>query len=312
MLMPVVVTGAAGFIGGHLCKHLGALGEDVLAIDRRAAMPASAAPIVSDLSAPSDDAREALRDASAVFHLAARPGVRDDSPEAERQRHRDNVVATQAICDLVPRDVPLVVTSSSSVYGGARFDGGRLVPSQESDRLNPRGGYARSKVEVERICAARAESGGAVCVARPFTVVGEGQREDMALSRWIRAALDGQTITVFGSLERSRDFTDVRGVVRCLTALADTGLGRTVNIGTGHAQSLETALRAIFEVTGKVAPIEVVPAGKQEVEATLASTEQLLALTGFVPRTNLSDVVARHLSLLADEEQLQEEVQVLA
>src|SRR5829696_644051 len=159
--MAVVVTGAAGFLGRALVAGLVEDGLAVAAVDRR---PPPEGPGVCPLRADlldRDPAVEcALREADAVFHLAGRPGVRDTGPAAEAARLRDNVAATAAVLAAVPAGTPLVVTSSSSVYGDAA---GR--PSREDDPLRPLGGYARSKAAVERLCAAR----GGVAVLRPFT-----------------------------------------------------------------------------------------------------------------------------------------------
>ena len=128
----------------------------------------------------------AFETADAVLHLAGCPGVRDDTPDVGRRRARDNVAVTGRVLAAVPAHVPVVVASSSSVYGGSAG-----APSEERDAVSPRGGYARSKVAVEQLCARRAAAGGQVTVVRPFTVVGEGQRPDMAVSRWIAAAEAG-------------------------------------------------------------------------------------------------------------------------
>ena len=145
--MTIVVTGASGFIGAHVARALLARGERVVGLDR---LPPTVAddgflPLCVDLAAPHAEALDALHAADAVVHLAARPGVRDRSPGIELRRHMDNVVATEQVLAAVPRHVPVVVASSSSVYGGAR----RGWPSHEDDRLRPRGGYARSKVAAE-------------------------------------------------------------------------------------------------------------------------------------------------------------------
>jgi nucleoside-diphosphate-sugar epimerase len=140
--MAVVVTGAAGFIGAHLVRLLAARGHQVVTIDRRPDAPAGASVhLVADL--PDDDpdggVADALRGAEAVFHLAGRAGVRDATPDRERLRYRDNVLAAERVLGTVPPGVPVVVASSSSVYGGA-LHAGRLRPSAEADRLQPRGG----------------------------------------------------------------------------------------------------------------------------------------------------------------------------
>ena len=146
----------------------------------------------------------ALRVADAVFHLAGRPGVREAGPAAEAARARDNVAATAAVLRQVPRATPLVVASSSSVYGGAAGRPSREErPAPAARRVRAQQGGGRA------LCAARHAAGGAVAVVRPFTVAGEGQRPDMALARWIAAVRAGRPVRVLGSPARTRDVTDV-------------------------------------------------------------------------------------------------------
>jgi nucleoside-diphosphate-sugar epimerase len=205
-----------------------------------------------------------------VWHLAGRAGVRDEASDIERRRFLDNVCATHIVCDLVPDDVPLVFTSSSSVYGGALHDG-KLKASSENDHLRPAGGYARSKMRAERACSRRMKRGGSTGVARPFTVVGSPQRPDMALARWTRAALQNQPLKVFGSLHRSRDLTDVDVVVEALVRLAAVGMGEIVNIGTGASYTLEQMARSVIDATGSRSEIVLTPAARVEVPVTLAA-----------------------------------------
>lgn len=291
--MSVVVTGAAGFLGCALVRALLARGETVVGIDRRPQAPRDGLiPLTADLLDRDSSVHAALAGARAVVHLAARPGVRDRGPEAAGRRHWDNVLATARVLALVPRDVPLVVTSSSSVYGGAV--GGR--PSRECDPLRPRGGYAQSKVEVERLCRQRLDAGGSVAIARPFTVIGAGQRPDMALSRWLAAATLGRPLRIFGSLTRTRDLTEVRDVARALLALVDRRALGTVNVGTGIGHSLQEMVDAVAVAAGVDVQVTVEPAGEDEVPDSLADVTRLRRLAGFVPHTDLPAAVARQLA----------------
>jgi nucleoside-diphosphate-sugar epimerase len=288
-----VVTGSAGFIGRHLVASLSAAGHDVVGIDRRPAPPLPGVRmLVTDLAHPSPDVRRALAGAEAVFHLAGRPGVRDSSPTIEVHRHRDNVLTTRAVLTHVPLDVPVVVTSSSSVYGGSS---GRAC--HEDDAVRPAGGYARSKAAAEALCHQRLVAGGVVGIARPFTVVGEGQREDMALARWVAAVADGQPVTVYGGLHRTRDLTDVREVVRGLEAMARRRVCGTVNLGTGVGHPLSDLLREVSRAVGRE-PVGLrllaTPAG--DADATLADPARCRELLGFVPHTDLADVVVRQVA----------------
>lgn len=291
--MTAVVTGAAGFIGRTLVRQLLAIGEPVIGIDRVAQAPGPGLTVLTAELCDRDElVTAAVAGADAVFHLAGCPGVRDPRPGIDTLRHRDNVLAATAVLAAVPAGTPLVVTSSSSVYGGARF--GRA--SRERDRLRPRGGYARSKVTVERLCRQRIAAGGRIVIARPFTVAGEGQRPDMALARWIAAARSGQPLRLLGSPLRTRDVTDVRQLVRALVALAGSFAQGAVNVGTGHGHSLARMVTAVAEALQVEVRTQVVPAGPAEVPDTRADTTRLRRLIGWAPETDLDRLVARQVA----------------
>jgi nucleoside-diphosphate-sugar epimerase len=289
--VPVVVTGSSGFIGTHLVAALISRGERVIGIDR---VPAAARPgfepVVADLVG-NDLVPGVLRAADAVFHLAGCPGVRDSAPDIARRRWHDNVLATEAVLAATPPRTTLVVTSSSSVYGGTSTPAGPAC--REDHPLRPRGGYAHSKAAIETRCTRRLHLGGAVAVARPFTVAGEGQRPDMALAGWLAAAIAGRPIRLLGSAARTRDVTDVRDVVRALIAMADRSVTGPLNVGTGVGHRLDELVAAVLTVTGAPASLVVAPAGDEEVRHTLADTALIERRLGFVPRTDLLDVVTR-------------------
>lgn len=299
----VVVTGAAGFIGRALVRSLLETGTRVVGIDRRAqpAQPGLTA-LTADLTHDDEEVRGALEAADAVFHLAGCPGVRDNGPDVALRRHRDNPLAAEAVLSAIPRRTPVVVTSSSSVYGGAQGTLADPRPCVETDPVRPRGGYARSKIEVERICAARMRDGGTVAVARPFTAAGEGQRPDMALAQWITAGQDGRPLRILGSAGRIRDVTDVRDVARALIALAEREVCGTVNIGTGVGHSLADMVETVAEALDVHVSTFIEPASTEEVPATLADTTRLRREAGFVPVTDLRDVVARQVAALSQGE----------
>lgn len=293
----VVVTGAAGFIGSHLVERLSRDGHRVVGIDRRPARMArdGVEHLVADLSGPGDAARTALREADAVFHLAGCPGVRTPDPGVARRRWRDNVVAGAVVLETVPPHVPTIVASSSSVYGGAtrRRADGTPSPCGESDPLRPRGGYARSKAVLEQRCEIRRAAGGHVAVVRPFTVAGERQRTDMAISLWLDAALDGRPLPVLGSLSRTRDVTDVRDVVEGLTRLAHRGIATTVNLGTGRGRTLQEIVHAVAAACRLPVLLDVRENHHDEPADTLADTRHCRRVLGFAPSTDLERLVVR-------------------
>jgi nucleoside-diphosphate-sugar epimerase len=311
----VVVTGASGFLGAQLAVLLERRGHTVIGVDRLprpTAAPDSTADhsgpgrvvtprwrhLQADLAEPAaeDLLRSCLKGADAIVHLAARPGVRSAEPHIAALRHRDIVLATDHVLAATEHDVHLVVASSSSVYGSARMVDGGLRPSHEDDRLAPRGGYARAKLIMERRTAQWAAAGGRVTVVRPFTVVGEGQRWEMALSTWIRQALAGQPLTVLGSLDRRRDLTDVRRVVRALAALLDKGLTGTYNLGAGRPRTLAEMVAAVARATGTNLRIDLRPGSTEEVADTFADTERVRTRLGHHLATDLDEIVDRQLA----------------
>lgn len=293
--MTIVVTGAAGFLGRHVVARLLGAGDDVVGIDRRPWIPMAGEEVLrADLAAPDRRIDDALASARGVIHLAARPGVRDHTPDVERLRHRDNVLAGARVLDATPVGVPMVVTSSSSVYGGAGSPSAPR-PCPEHAPLRPRGGYARSKLVLEQHCRARAQRGGRVHVARPFTVAGEGQRPDMALAHWIAALRAGEPATILGDVARRRDVTDARDVAEGLVRLLDVPGSEIVNLGTGVTHRLDELVTTVAAALGVAPRLRVVPVGHQEPPATCADTRRCHSLLGLRPHTDLPELVARQL-----------------
>lgn len=303
--MAVVVTGSAGFVGRAVVAHLLAAGREVVGIDRRGATPMGHGPsglpghseLHADLLGPDGVAAAAIREAAGVIHLAGCPGVRDARADVAWYRHRDNVLATAAVLGSAGRRTTVVVATSSSIYGGSV--NGRACA--ETDLLNPRGGYAASKALAEALCRDHNEAGGRVVIARPFTVAGEGQRSDMALASWIEAAQAGRPLRILGGPGRTRDITDVRDAARALVALLDADEPGAVNVGTGVPVRLDAMVEAIAAGLDVEVRTRVEPAGPEEVANTRADTRRLASLVGFVPVTDLADVVARQIAAVLPE-----------
>jgi nucleoside-diphosphate-sugar epimerase len=292
-----VVTGAAGFLGGHLVGHLAAEGATVIGIDRRAVDGAAIA-VRADLGHGDADlrVRDALHGADVVFHLAgaSRSGAGDGS------RHRDDSGSAATVLALTPADVPLVVLTSDDVYGGACTAAGRIRPSHEHDPLLPRTAAARSKVLVERLCARRRAGGGLVTVVRPFTVLGPGADGPTMLDEWAWAARQGMPIRLAEAAEHHRDVVDVRQVAPALAGIAADPDADVVNLGTGRPLALRDLIDAVGRAVGRAVTVEAGPGSPALPVDTCADTERLAGLLGWVPATDADDLVRACLEVGAD------------
>ncbi|WP_026340998.1 NAD-dependent epimerase/dehydratase family protein [Actinomadura atramentaria] len=304
--MKVVVTGAAGFVGGHVAEALARAGHAVLAVDapaRSLTPPRAEAAFAALGGVPgvvlrrldlAEDTLEPLADADAVVHLAGRPGVRTSWGAGRALVFRDNVEATRRLLEACRENRPkVIVASSSSVYGAAR-----RKPSRETDALAPASPYAESKVEVERLAAKAAADGVGVAVLRYFSVYGPRQRPDMAFHRFIEAALDGRPLPLFGDGRQLRSFTHVRDVVAATVAAVERDLpvGATVNVGGGEPVAVRDAIALIADLAGVPATVREQPPVAGDVPRTWADTGRAADLLGWRPTVPLGAGLAEQIA----------------
>ena len=303
--MRTLVTGAAGFIGSHLCEALLGAGHEVRGVD--AFTPAYDTDLkqdnLRDLAADPafDFVRADLRTVEleplldgieVVFHLAGQPGVRPSWAAGFRPYVEHNVVATQRLLHAA-HEHPLrrfVYASSSSVYGNAA-----RYPTRETDLTNPHSPYAVTKLAAEHMCGVYAHNYGVpTTMLRYFTVYGPRQRPDMGIHRFIRAALLGMPLPVFGDGTQLRDFTYVADVVAATfrAGFADLTPGTVLNVAGGNAITVNDLLDIIEWETGGPIAIRRLPSQAGDVEATGGSIELAGALLGWWPRVAIEHGVA--------------------
>jgi nucleoside-diphosphate-sugar epimerase len=280
--MKAIVTGAAGFIGSHLCAHLLDQGDEVVGIDnyteyydvRHKRANISTVRNRSGFSERRLDLTTAplvkmFEDADVVYHLAGQPGVRGSWGEEFQPYLERNVLATQRVLEAA-RDTSLrklVYASSSSVYGDAE-----TYPTTEDLCPRPVSPYGVTKLAAEHLCELyRGTSGVPTVSLRLFTVYGPRQRPDMAFSKLVGAALSGQPFLLYGDGEQSRDFTYVGDVVTAMRRAAVAPWTGVANIGGG---SRTTMTQVIDHVEKLVRPVDVVrlPVQRGDVRHTAADT----------------------------------------
>jgi UDP-glucuronate 4-epimerase len=300
----VLVTGAAGFIGSSLVDELLARGYEVVGVDKfldnygrdvklanlRAARE-SAAFTFLELDLARDELEDVVAGVDAAFHLAARPGVRDSWGRHYEEYLTNNVLATQRLLEALRAraDVPLVLASSSSVYG----DADRL-PVTEDATPAPVSPYGATKLAAEDLVDLYRKSYGLrAVVLRYFTVYGPRQRPDMAIHKFIRAIGDGRAIVLYGDGEERRDFTYVGDAVKATADVLARGLtSGTYNVASGKTVSLAELTAAIEKVLGKKADVTRAPHQRGDVRATHGDITALRKAIGYEPATALEEGLA--------------------
>lgn len=307
----IVVTGACGFIGSHLVQRLLSDGLSVRGVDcftdyyPRADKLANLAAIGEppgftfaevDLSdAPLDDLVEG---SDVVVHLAAEPGVRASWGRGFRSYLTHNVLATHRLLDAVVRmGVPRVVlASSSSVYGTAES-----LPTVEHATLMPISPYGVTKHACEALAAAYASQWGvSVTILRYFTVYGPRQRPDMAIRRFIHAALTGAPVELYGAGDHVRDFTYVADVVEATARVALDDVPGTFNVGSASPVSIREMITTIEHIVGRSVPIVTRPSVKGDARGTSACIDRAVAAFGFQPTVSLHEGIEAETAWLAE------------
>src|SRR5690606_2504880 len=309
--MKALVTGTAGFIGSTLSTTLSDRGADVVGIDCFTDYYARdikegnlselrTRPNFRFVEARLQDADlDALLDGvSHVFHLAAQAGVRGSWGDQFLTYTTNNVDATQRLLEAVKRrDITrLVYASSSSVYGDVA-----AIPMVETSVVQPVSPYGVTKLAAEHLCHLYHVNHWVPAVSpRYFTVYGPRQRPDMGFHRFIRAALTGTPITLFGDGEQSRDFTYVADAVAATIAAGERGRpGAVYNIGGGSRVTINQVLDMVAELTGRPLDIRRLPSEKGDMRDTFADTSRAQADLGFSPSHTLRDGLAAECAWLA-------------
>ena len=298
-----LVTGGAGFIGGHLVAGLVAEGWRVRVLDDFSSGFESNLEDVEDVVAllrgdVRDDAMlaRAMAGVEVVFHQAAVASAALSVAEPLRT-NSVNLDGTLRVLEAARRAGVrrVVYASSSSTYGNSRE-----LPKVESMTAEPLSPYALQKLVGECYCRLYSSLYQLETVAlRYFNVFGPRQdpRGEYAavIPRFVCAALAGKGATIFGDGEQTRDFIFVQDAVRAnlLAADAERASGAVINIAAGRRIGLNDLWRAIREITGVTAPPRHAPAREGEVRDSVADLTRARELLGFEPTTSLREGLRR-------------------
>jgi nucleoside-diphosphate-sugar epimerase len=309
-----LITGGAGFIGSHLAERLLDRGDRVVLLDNlstgsmdniRHLKSFDRMEYHLDNIENRQLVAELVDDADAVIHLAAAVGVKL-IVESPVRTIETNVNGTQRILEAACKKRKLVLTASTSEVYGKNIN----VPFHEDADLvlgpttKGRWSYAASKALDEFLALSYwKEKQLPVIVVRLFNTVGPRQtgRYGMVLPNFVKAAIDNTPISVYGDGKQSRCFCDVRDTVEALVRLVDTqhSIGEVVNVGNTEEVSIEALAHLVKQRTNSMSPIEFVPYDKayepgfEDMMRRVPCVDKLEALTGFRPRTPLTEIIDR-------------------
>ncbi len=312
--MRALVTGGAGFIGSHLSEALVTQGHQVLVLDN---LSTGSIDNIAHLkgqngfeyfvdSVNNEPLLAELIDRSdVVFHLAAAVGVK---LIVEQPVHtiENNVHGTEVVLKHANKKKKLVVIASTSEVYGKSDD----VPFREDSDLvmgptpKHRWAYACSKAIDEFLALAYwKERKLPVIIVRFFNTVGPRQtgQYGMVIPNFVRQALAGEPITVFGDGTQSRAFTHVTDVVGALLKLVAVpqAVGQVINIGNTEEIPIARLAERVRDLTGSNSPIKFVPydqayeSGFEDMPRRVPDLSRVKALIGYEPRLTLDDILTQ-------------------
>lgn len=310
--MKYLITGGSGFIGSHLADALVGRGDSVVLLDNLSTgRIENVRHLLSDprvtlhqISVLDEGmVRKLVAEADVVVHLAASVGVElivSHPLESLTNNIRGTEVVLEACADFGKK---VLVASTSEIYGKnangpLREDADRILGSP----LKARWSYSTAKA-VDEILAYTfwRERGTPSIVVRLFNTVGPRQTGayGMVVPRFVRQAVGGEPITIYGDGEQRRCFCHVYDVVAALVGLLDHSgsIGDVFNVGSQHELSINQLADLVIARTGSSSPIIHIPydvayeEGFEDMERRVPDTSKLHALTGWQPSRSLGDIL---------------------
>jgi UDP-glucuronate 4-epimerase len=305
--MKVLVTGGAGFIGSHLVERLLRDGHDAAILDDfndfydPKIKRANIAAVAKEIRLHDVDLRDAEKVKNvfqnekfdAVFHLAARAGVRP-SIQQPQLYYDANVSGTLHLLEAARSAGAdrFIFASSSSVYGAAK-----KVPFSEDENLTQTlSPYAASKIAGEFLCSTYSHLYEMRVVAlRYFTVYGARQRPDLAIHQFTRKIHSGEPIDQFGDGTTRRDYTYIDDIIQgTVAALNYDGPSFDVfNLGENDTIQLKDLIAAIENALGKKAKINRLSEQPGDMPLTCADISKARKVLGYNPKTKFGDGLPR-------------------
>jgi UDP-glucose 4-epimerase len=292
----LLVTGGAGFIGGHLVSKLVDLGHSVRVldnlytgklenIDSEFLKNGSVAFIKGDITDPMT-VKRCVSGVDCVFHLAAQTSV-PFSVEHPDFNNKVNVEGSRILLDECVRQSvkKFIFVSSCAVYGDPAY-----LPVDEQHPTNPISPYAESKLVIERECLRlNAEHLLNSVVLRFFNVYGTRQGlNDYSgvITKFMDRIKSNQPIVIYGDGSQTRDFVYVEDIVNSIVLAFESSaaLGETLNVGSGVATSIKALAQTMLTLAGSNSKILYSPYRPGEIKCSYANISKANALLGYKPQ----------------------------
>lgn len=308
--MRILITGGAGFIGGHLAETFVSDGFDVTVLDnfdpyyaigikkrtvsmcREAARDGGSFELVRDDIRDKSVVQSVVAEADFVFHEAAQAGVRA-SVEDPRKPTDVNIDGTLNVLDAARESETrrVVVASSSSVYGKSRY-----LPYDEAHPTTPVSPYGVSKLASDHYSRVYNEVYGLpTVVLRYFTVYGPRMRPNMAVSNFVSRCVNDEPPVVYGDGTQTRDFTYIDDVVRANRRLLETDVadGEIMNIGSTDTIEIRTLAEIVRDAIAPELDITYGDRHTADAEHTHADIAKARELLGYEPSMTIREGVGR-------------------
>lgn len=289
----VLITGGAGFIGSHIVYSLAAENTvkvlDDLSTGKRENVDGPGIELIKADVGDRAAVKRALKDVDYVFHLAAVASVERSIREPEFV-HNVNLTSALGLfktaCDTGVKGI--VFSSSAAVYGESSGT------CKEDDLPRPKSPYAVQKLACEGYLRAMGESHGLKSMSlRYFNVYGPRQDPNTEYAAvipiFLKRAINGESVTVFGDGEQTRDFCYVKDIATANVIAMEkaTPKSEVVNIGTGNSISINQLIRAIGELSDTQVSVSYAPARLGEIKHSKADVSKAQRVLGYKPSTEL-------------------------
>ena len=310
--MEILVTGAAGFVGSHLCERLVAMGHRVRGLDcltpyySRALKELNVAALTRcgvallPLDLAEDDLSSAVAGVDYVYHLAAQPGISAKTPFETYERN--NIVATHRLLEALAGSEMLrgfINIGTSSIYG-ADATGPETVPPA------PTSYYGVTKLAAEQLALARCrDQGFPACSLRLFSVYGPRERPEKLYPKLLGCILDDCVFPLYeGSKQHLRSYSYVGDIVDGMVAVLarmDVCRGEIINLGCDTAITTGEGIRIVEELIGKSARLAIQPKRPGDQLRTHADIAKARLLLDYDPQTSPREGLAHEVAWYRDE-----------